>query len=296
MYSGIRYFNSEEAEIREYGEEYRQYKRRFEKAMERWEHPFYDKLWGLRLPHGFSPNYEFTEPFEISPSLKGKLELEENRKYTFWEKMASEPEKQKKILEDKISYEKYSLKKRCMDATTLLLICHHVLLKEIINLKTVASDHLNIAEMEYSNNTFSMFWDAIEIAAQDLDELAFLVWAVSVKIKRDYDWLNSELTNFPPFFFLEAMPDVSDLISKYDKLVRRGFSNYQFASIWEARRTRESIIAGFGSLEKAIHGVGNSLRNEFANLNRQLESNAGNQILAAQIQTLVLQYGLKEKK
>ena len=100
MYSGTRHFTSEEAEIREYGEEYRQYKRRFEKALERWEHPFYDKLWGSLLSHGFSPNYEFTEPFEISPSLKGKLELEENRKYTFWEKMASEPEKQKKILED----------------------------------------------------------------------------------------------------------------------------------------------------------------------------------------------------
>jgi len=78
--------------------------------------------------------------------------------------------------------------------------------------------------------------------------------------------------------------------------VRRGFSNYQFASIWEARRTRESIIAGFGSLENAIHGVGNTLRSEFANLNRQLESNARNQILTAQIQTLVLQYGLKEKR
>jgi len=287
------YLTTEEG-VREYGEEYRQYWYRFNRAYESWERPFHSEGYWWTLHHNFSPNYEFTEPFEISPSLKAKLKR--NRKYTFLENLTGEPEKYKKSLEDEVSREKQVLKGKCQSATTLLLISHHILLKEIKKSKEIASDHLNIAEKEYSSNTFSMFWDAIEIVAQDLDELAFLVWALSVKIKRDYERETSELTNFPPFFFLEAIPDTSDIINKYDKLVRQGFSNYQFASIWEARRTRETIIVGFKSLENAIHGVGNTLRDGFASLNRQLESNARNQILATQIQTLVLQYGLKEKR
>ncbi len=293
MYFEMRHLTTEEG-VREYGKEYRQYWYRFDKAMTHWTWPFYNSYYSLH--HGFSPNYEFPEPFEISPALKKELELEKNRKYTFWEKMTGEPEKHKKYLEDKISNEKYALEKRCEHATTFLLICHHVLLGEIIKSKVIAADHLNIAEKEYSNNTFSMFWDAMEIVAQDLDEMSFLVWALSVKIKCDYEWATSGLTNFPPFFFLEVIPDVSDLISKYDKLVRQGFSNYQFASIWEARKTRETIIVGFRSLENAIHGVGNTLRDGFANLNKQLESNARDQILATNIQTSVLHYGLKEKR
>lgn len=263
--------------IAKYGMKYLIYGRRFESFEIR-----YLSTYDLRDCHR---KYEFTAPFNLPPRLD-----EKRFKYTSWEKLTGN----RKRWEQEIELAKSRHNERCAAANHSLRQADY-LLREIFNERKKASDQLNIAEKEFSNKAYALFWEAIETSAQAMENVAFLVWGLSVKIKHDYSkWESSG--NFPPFFFLEAIPDITDLISKYDKLVRQGLSNYEFASIWEARKTRQTIIVGFQNLENAIHGVGQTIRNGFTDLNAQLESNARDQLRATKIQTLVINYGLRKDR
>ena len=285
----------EDAGADKYGEEYRLYGERFDEFQR-----YY--LGGYDLDGANIQKYEFTEPFEIPPNFFDSWSVwafKDITEYTFWEKLTGKPEKDiertTKSRNDGVNDAKKKHNEECSAANHLLRQSDYIV-REIISLRIKAVDYLTIAEKEFSSNTFASFWQAIENAAPILEKMAFLVWGLSVKIRYDYLWKTSGFTNFPPFFFLEAIPDSTDLIEKYNKIVHQGFSNYEFASIWEARKTRKTIIGCFTSLESAVQGVGNTLQDGFANLNRQLESNARDQILATNIQTLVLRFGLKEKR
>lgn len=242
-------------------------------------------LTSYKLDKANIQKYEFTEPFEILDTAY------KDKKYTFLEKLADKP---KKDIEEWKKDENEKHNKKCTTANHLLRQSEYIV-REISNRKIKATDYLNIAEKEFSRNTFSLFWQAIENATLILDPVAFLVWGVSVKINIDYRVITCKFRKFPPFFFLEAIPDFTDLINKYDKMVYQGLSNYEFASILEAYKTRKTIIEGFNSLESAVQGVKDTLHDGFVNLNKQLAFNAQNQILATNIQTLIFHYGLKEK-
>lgn len=278
-----RMLDEDEAEMRRREEE--KYRDGYSLYNERYKLFEFDDLTNNKLDKANIQKYEFAEPFEILPDLVHK-------KYTFLENLAGKP---KKDMEEWKNNENFRHTRKCSAANHLLRNSEYIV-KEIPRVKIKGNGYLDIAEKEFSRNAFSLFWQAIENTTSILEQMSFLVWAVSVKINIDYRVITYKFHNFPPFFFLETIPDFTDLIDRYDKIMYQGLSNYQFASIWEAYKTRKTIIEGFNSLENAIQGVRDTLQYGFADLNRQLESNAQNQIRATQIQTLILQYGLKGKQ
>jgi hypothetical protein len=266
-----------DSKIYKYGEKYRLYGHRFENYAT--SSRIYNSMKGPR-------KYNFKQPYVTSRRLE-----ENNYKYTTWEKLTGNHKRR----EREIELEKKEHEDRCYSANITLGLADAIL--SVINSAFLKLyDQLNVAEKEYSNNAYSLFWQAIETSAQVIEELAFLIWGLSVKVKHDYEEekSTSDLTNFPPFFFLEAVPSsLTYLVSKYEKLVRQGLSNFQFASIWESRKTRATIIAGFKSLESAVQNVGSILQDGFTELNIQLQSNACDQIRATNIQSLIISYKLK---
>jgi hypothetical protein len=54
-------------------------------------------------------------------------------------------------------------------------------------------------------------------------------------------------------------------------LVRTAQKNFQFATIYEQRKTNSLLVAGFTTLSRALHGVGAQLNDGFAKLSGQIE-------------------------
>lgn len=55
-----------------------------------------------------------------------------------------------------------------------------------------------------------------------------------------------------------------------------GQTNFQFANIWEHRRTREVLIAGFRTLGEAINNLGATIEYSVSDLQRSISSDIAN--------------------
>ena len=62
------------------------------------------------------------------------------------------------------------------------------------------------------------------------------------------------------------------VLSTLRRIVRMGQTNFQFASIWEDRRTREVLIAGFRTLGEAVNKLGPTIENSVSNLQASISS------------------------
>ena len=53
---------------------------------------------------------------------------------------------------------------------------------------------------------------------------------------------------------------------------RMGQTNFQFANIWEHRRTRTVLLAGFTTLSEAIDGLGSTIEYSISSLQQSVSS------------------------
>ncbi len=120
-----------------------------------------------------------------------------------------------------------------------------------------ASSNLQWAKSEFSCNAFAPYWDAVEKAmeilaiydkqAQEADEVA----------REYFAKLNGVNHTFPDLPFSESNgARAAQLGIEFRNVARLGQTNYHFASIWEHRRTRQVLIAGFRTLGDAVNNLG----------------------------------------
>ncbi len=230
--------------------------------------------------------------------------------YSLMDKIKKLPEQDRAVYERrKKNYEDFSLMEfnQACDSLYNILLTSHYMVLEIIKYQKEASNQLQIAEKEFNTRAFSLFWQALENSGKPLEELAFLTYKIDdykdlytekvPAVEEKYDVANKG-NNFPPFFFQTLIPDSSDLFAQYERLLHQGLSDYEFASIWEAIKTRKTIIAGFQSLEHAlINGVGSlgiMMQGYFESLSNQIQRNAQDQAYQTKIQNLAIYYGLSK--
>jgi hypothetical protein len=136
-----------------------------------------------------------------------------------------------------------------------------------------ASHWLREAQIEYKDNAFSPFWDAVENAAVQLSAFNDKANQLSQNAKDYYGKLNGRKHTFPTFpVSIETLPDTSSVVNELRRIVRMGQTNFQFANIWEHRRTREVLIAGFRTLGEAINNLGATLEYSVSNLQQSVSS------------------------
>ena len=135
-------------------------------------------------------------------------------------------------------------------------------------------DHLiKNAEAEFKSNAFSPFWDKIE---QSIDK--FLVYnsqLFAIPSKQEYyqSVLKNREHNFPAYPIDErSLPNIQLRLKEFKRVVRLGQTNYQFASIYEHRKTRNVIIGGFKNLAEALNNIDSSVINAHKDFNDKLES------------------------
>lgn len=132
---------------------------------------------------------------------------------------------------------------------------------------------LGAAENEYRDNAFAPFWDAVENAAQHLAAFNDKTNRLSGNAKDYYNKLNGRKHSFPAFpIQIMTIPDASPVTKEFRRVVRMGQTNHDFADIYEHRRTREVLIAGFRTLGEAVNNLGAILENSIYNLQESVSS------------------------
>lgn len=130
-----------------------------------------------------------------------------------------------------------------------------------------AARALDRSELEHTDRAFSPFWDAVEASAQSMSRFRSGVASLARSATSYYAILNGKRHTFPSFPYVPAaLPDPGPILTRFKQVVRMGQTDFEFANIWEHRKTREAIQTGFGSLEAAVRDVGSILADELQGL------------------------------
>jgi len=117
----------------------------------------------------------------------------------------------------------------------------------------IAERALDKAEEEFEDGAFAPFWDAVEHAVTHLARFdegikQILSYSDGFKVvQKNYD-------STPPAFSLNihGLPDASSTSERMRGVVRRAQKSFQFATIYEQRKTNQILVQGFQSLGQAL--------------------------------------------
>lgn len=119
-----------------------------------------------------------------------------------------------------------------------------------------AEKHMDQAEREFADGAFAPFWDAIEAAATALGHLNHGLHVIKLNASRYEELANQwdgRLQGFVPTPVSVRKLGISGATAeRLQSIVRRAQRNFQFATIYEQRKTNKILVAGFTSLGQAL--------------------------------------------
>jgi gas vesicle protein len=108
-------------------------------------------------------------------------------------------------------------------------------------------------EQLFSQRAFSPFWDQIEQALKLLDSFNEQISQVNREAMDYYDLLRGHEHTFPEFpVKSESLPNASGATEKLQTIIAFAQRDFQFATIFEQRRTTETMYRGFRNLQEAV--------------------------------------------
>lgn len=119
-----------------------------------------------------------------------------------------------------------------------------------------AETYLDQAEVEFRDRAFAPFWDCVEKATNALGRFDEVTRKITGHVSRYHD-LAKRFGTAPPVF-----PIVAESVAKLgvsvasaarlNGIVRTAQRDFEFATIYEQRRTNNILVAGFTSLAHAL--------------------------------------------
>jgi len=147
---------------------------------------------------------------------------------------------------------------------------------DISNHVVTADQHLTAAEKEFEAGAFAPFWDEIERAANELaaykNEVEHLRRSVDVYKNEATDLERLSVPAPPLDLSGRQLPDARPAAARFMATVRKAQTNFQFAVIYEQRKTNQLLHAGFGNLGAAIYALGDSINASLDNLSKTLQT------------------------
>ena len=146
-----------------------------------------------------------------------------------------------------------------------------------INRQAWAADAaLDQAEVEFTERAFAPYWDAVEVSANSLARIDEAVREIA-KAGEQYITVARHLDSPPPAFVIDTsgVPDITGIARRMHGIVRPAQKDYEFASIFEKRKTNEILVSGFGTLALAIAEMADRLDRTFSGLDRMLKEMSG---------------------
>jgi chromosome segregation ATPase len=137
-----------------------------------------------------------------------------------------------------------------------------------------AEELLTTAESEFKDGVFSPFWDSIEKATRKLGEVDGNINLIVDRSKQYRTLAGSYHGKIPPFpvdpTSAQRLGTANNTAVRLQKVVRGAQRNFQFATIYEQRKTNSILMAGFSNLGEAIYGVGERLQGSIETLGGQI--------------------------
>jgi hypothetical protein len=129
-----------------------------------------------------------------------------------------------------------------------------------------ADKALDKAEMEFAEGAFAPFWDVIEEATMCLatfNARLYELRSASIEYAEKCEEYGS---GAPELINLKGLPESSSVLARLRLIVRQGQKNFQFASIYEQRKTNKILIDGFSTLGQAINDLGGCIESALRDL------------------------------
>lgn len=142
----------------------------------------------------------------------------------------------------------------------------------------LAEEYLNQAEFEFSDGAFAPFWDAIEKTAKTLGRFDEAVRKIKNNASQYTDLIRN-YENLPPQFPLarksvEKLSVGTATAERMKEIVRTAQRNFQFATIYEQRKTNQILVAGFTNLAQALDLMTWQITDSVGNLAGSVDSMA----------------------
>ncbi|MXY08745.1 MAG: hypothetical protein F4Y61_08870 [Rhodothermaceae bacterium] len=147
-----------------------------------------------------------------------------------------------------------------------------------------ANSYLDKAEKEFSLNAYSPFWSQIEEAVRSLSHAKSNMSHVDNHVNNYHSTLrqadsNDRFGSYPLVQFpltnetiTQLSSDANATTTRMEKIVRKALRNYEFASIYESRRTNTLLELGFAHLEAAINGMSAEIQGEIDRLSSSVHA------------------------
>lgn len=177
----------------------------------------------------------------------------------------------------------------------------HVNAKEtflsLMELVPSANKHLDKAEHEFSEGAFAPFWDEVESATNQLAAYHQDVHRVE-NCATEYTRRSSVLNVRVPSFEmpLGELPDARPVAARLSQIVRRAQKDFQFATIYEQRKTNQLLYAGFGTLASAIDRMQTSIVEALEDLSVSLNTTLDSLVTVSQAQADMMASSLDEAR
>ena len=141
-----------------------------------------------------------------------------------------------------------------------------------------AEEYLDQAEFDFSDGAFAPFWDSIEKAAKTLGRFDKGVQEIQENSSRYTDLIRN-YEDVPPQFPLarksvEKLSVGTATAERMIAIVRTAQRNFQFATIYEQRKTNQILVAGFTNLAQALDRMTWQITDSIDNLAGSVDSMA----------------------
>lgn len=207
----------------------------------------------------------FTDLKEMSQRQQAKVAEQKRQR----EQAEEAAEHQRHEQEADLQMRKYHLSRLLSDSRQVFLT--------IPELVPAAERHLHRAERDFAEGAFAPFWDEIERATNKLADYQQRIQTIN-RNALEYQTKTAELPkaiarNEPPF----ALPtgelcDARPTATRLAAIVRKAQKNFQFATIYEQRKTNQILVAGFGTLGSAIYALGDAISSSLDDLSHSLHT------------------------
>lgn len=212
------------------------------------------KFWYIAVPLGIV-GFIIYKIHEANEQRRQAEEAERNRR-----RQAEEAER------DRLAY---------LDSECRSLAClresSHVKFHSLNQIVSSASGWLDTAEQEFKERAFAPFWDALEHATNFLGEYHESIEEIKTTASYYEDRRSLLTVTVPAFDVPEAgMPDARPLASRLSNLGRAAQKDFQFATIYEQRKTNQLLYSGFGTLATGLQCVQHAITDALNDLSVSL--------------------------
>jgi len=217
-----------------------------------------------------------TFPFGLIIGVPGLFWHYSKKKKNIEKLEIEKAEEEKRRIENANNVVKLELIKKADSLTISLLSIYKSsenLVEDLQKYLDSASYFIEKAESEYNDNAFSPFWDAIESAATQLAIFNDATIKLSTNADEYFRKLSGRKHTFPVFPANESnLPNPIIILNELRRVVRLGQTNFQFANIWEHRKTQEVLLAGFRTLGEAVSNLASTIHYTISDLQQSVSS------------------------